>query len=742
MLKLSHKLYNPIGRALLVILITASNAFAQSTSNSSISVDDTLGSEHSVLGTGSGQNTTLITGGAQRGTNLFHSFYHFNVGQGASVLFLPVSDIRNIIARVTGPNFSNIDGTLGVQGNANLFLINPNGIIFGKGGRLNLNGSFFASTADSLVFDNGFEFSTSHPQAPPALLNVNIPIGLRFGRNPGSIINNAERLEIKPGSTIGFIGGNVHLQSGSIFAQGSNVEIGSVTEGSFVSLSQPSSTSWSIGYNGATGSQDIYLSGFVITTADISTSGDINFWGRNIALVNGSDVNTLNLGGSSGGDIKIYADESLTLDSSSITTGVLDFLSFATGEAGDIDITTKRLIVTNGSLIDTSSDASNQVGASGNLNINATESIEVSNTSRLTAQSFAEGNAGNIILKTSKLVLKNGGTVTASSSSSGNGGNLTVDAFSVDITGGGQLGESGLFAESINPNGGNAGNLTIKTNQLNVFQGGTISVSSIGAGTAGNLQIDANTIFLDDGGLLKATTQGGEGNIFITAEKLILRNNSLISTEATNSANGGNIFLDTAILLALPPTGFNGSDIQSNAFRGNGGNITINAQGVFGLEARKATMGNQTNDIDASSQFGRSGQVQINTITDPSQGLVELPTTVVDPNTLVAQNACRRGTESEFTNSGRGGLPTNPNQDLSNTSAQVDLVEPTASQTSVQAKEQSTTASASPQQATKQSIAPAQGWVYNEKGEIVLVAYNPSVTSPQRLKDNTACAGQ
>jgi large exoprotein involved in heme utilization and adhesion len=87
-------------------------------------------------------------------------------------------------------------------------------------------------------------------------------------------------------------------------------------------------------------------------------------------------------------------------------------------------------------------------------------------------------------------------------------------------------------------------------------------------------------------------------------------------------------------------------------------------------------------------------------------------------------------------------LPTNPNQDLSNTSAQVDLVEPTASQTSVQAKEQSTTASASPQQATKQSIAPAQGWVYNEKGEIVLVAYNPSVTSPQRLKDNTACAGQ
>ncbi|WP_293084779.1 filamentous hemagglutinin N-terminal domain-containing protein [Moorena sp. SIO4A1] len=41
-----------------------------------------------------------------------------------------------MLSRVTGTNVSNILGTLGVLGNANLFLINPNGIVFGSNSRL------------------------------------------------------------------------------------------------------------------------------------------------------------------------------------------------------------------------------------------------------------------------------------------------------------------------------------------------------------------------------------------------------------------------------------------------------------------------------------------------------------------------------------------------------------------------------------------------------------------------------
>ncbi len=37
---------------------------------------------------------------------------------------------------------------------------------------------------------------------------------------------------------------------------------------------------------------------------------------------------------------------------------------------------------------------------------------------------------------------------------------------------------------------------------------------------------------------------------------------------------------------------------------------------------------------------------------DPNRGLIQLPETVVDPNALVAQNPCKRGSDSEFVNTG------------------------------------------------------------------------------------------
>ena len=71
------------------------------------------------------------------------------------------------MSRVTGSNLSEILGPLGVLGDANLLLINPNGIVFGPNARLEVGGLFVGSTADSLVFGNEFEFSPTNPQAPP-----------------------------------------------------------------------------------------------------------------------------------------------------------------------------------------------------------------------------------------------------------------------------------------------------------------------------------------------------------------------------------------------------------------------------------------------------------------------------------------------------------------------------------------------------------------------------------------------
>jgi large exoprotein involved in heme utilization and adhesion len=85
-------------------------------------------------------------------------------------------------------------GKLGVLGDANLFLINPAGILFGQNASLDVKGSFVGTTADSVVFGDGFEFSASNPSAPP-LLTINIPNGLRFRDNPGDIVNRSKTLD-------------------------------------------------------------------------------------------------------------------------------------------------------------------------------------------------------------------------------------------------------------------------------------------------------------------------------------------------------------------------------------------------------------------------------------------------------------------------------------------------------------------------------------------------------------------
>ncbi|MDY7023756.1 MAG: filamentous hemagglutinin N-terminal domain-containing protein, partial [Cyanobacteriota bacterium] len=156
--------------------------------------DNTLGSESSTVTPNvniRNINSDRIDGGAVRGNNLFHSFQEFNVEAGRGVYFSNPETIINILTRVTGDNISNILGTLGVLGNANLFLINPNGIVFGPNARLDVGGSFFASTADSILFENGIEFAASNPQAPP-LLTINIPIGLNLRNNPGNITVQGE----------------------------------------------------------------------------------------------------------------------------------------------------------------------------------------------------------------------------------------------------------------------------------------------------------------------------------------------------------------------------------------------------------------------------------------------------------------------------------------------------------------------------------------------------------------------
>ncbi len=191
--------------------------------------DNTLGNENSTVVPNQnirGIDSDRIDGGAVRGGNLFHSFEEFNVDVGRGAYFSNPDNIINILTRVTGGNISEILGTLGVLGNANLFLINPAGIVFGPNARLDVGGSFFASTADGILFENGIEFAASNPEAPP-LLTINMPLGLNIRENPGTIINrsvaidrnnNSIGLQVQPSNTLALIGGHIHLEKGILTA--------------------------------------------------------------------------------------------------------------------------------------------------------------------------------------------------------------------------------------------------------------------------------------------------------------------------------------------------------------------------------------------------------------------------------------------------------------------------------------------------------------------------------------------
>jgi len=576
-----------------------------------------------------------IERGDRAGDNLFHSFDRFSVPTDGSALFDNATDISNIFSRVTGGNLSNIDGLIEANGTANLFLINPAGIMFGSNARLDIGGSFLGTTADSILFEDG-TFSAVDLDNPP-LLTVNAPIGLNFRDDPAPIDNQSTAsanfdseqvsddnffgLRVPDGKTLALAGGDITVDGGGIVAVSGRIELGAV------------STSGRLGITFA--GDDISFS-FAddLAKANVSLINNAGLFGGILGNLDSSvDLETVT---GNGGDIIINTGQLNILDGSLISTS-----SINTGNGGNINLGSEQfpleeLNLTNGASISVSTfglgNAGNVSIFSDNVNIDGGADGLLTGFSGLVGVG-ATGNGGNINLGSEQssiqqLTLESGGQIVANTFGEGDAGNLFIFSNNINIDGGTNGFITGLFAQ-VGANAiGNGGNINLGSEQSSIQQltlrsGGQTLADTFGEGDAGNLFIFSKNINLDGQGFLtgfstsvreNATGKGGNINLGSEqspVEQFVISNSAGISISTFGRGDAGNlsvlannIDIDGGTNGLL--TGFLGS-VEENAI-GRGGNINLGSEQ---LPLEQLTLRNGAQIVANTFSEGDAGNLSI-----------------------------------------------------------------------------------------------------------------------------------
>ena len=568
-------------------------------------------------------NTLLLNGGTKVGENLFHSFEQFSISASQIAHFNNALTIQNILSRVTGDKSSYINGLIQANGSANLFFLNPNGIIFGQNAALDLGGSFLASTASNIHFTDEGSYSASKPA--DSLLTVNIPIGLEFGHNPGAIRveNTGHRLigafsspvrgndgnsggtglQVKPGQTLALVGGEITLSGGILTTVGGQIALGSVGDGQ-VSLS-PTSGGWSLGYEEIPNFRDIQLENRSLANASGMGNGSIEVHSRKLSLADGSVFLIQNQGKLNGGAISIKTSKSITVsgtDPIARIPGGFRNETLGFGNGGNIHIFTPHLMLQSGGAIQT---VTYGAAPAGEIVIEAPESLQVLGasprdfrvTSNIASASFGTGKSGDINLSAGRMTFREGGLVSSSTLRSGPGGNVTAKATeSIELVGveSNLLTPSAISSSTLGS--GAAGNLTINTPRLILTDGGRIDASTGASGTAGNVTIDASESVEIKGRVPDSINP----SLVISSANIVdesLRNNFNLPPIPTGVS--GNVTIKTRLLSVT-----DGAQVTvRNDGTGDAGTLRINAASI---------LLNDTSGITASTQSGEGGNVEIN----------------------------------------------------------------------------------------------------------------------------------
>ncbi|MBD2489076.1 S-layer family protein [Aulosira sp. FACHB-615] len=623
-----------------------------------------------------------ITNGTLVGNNLFHSFSQFSIPTGGSVVFNNPTTVQNIFARVTGGSVSNIDGTISTQGSANLFLLNPAGIVFGANAKLSISGSFVGTTADSIVFADGLKFSATNTTSP-ALLTMSVPVGLQLGSNPGAItvqgaghnanflasssisgLNIGTRgLQVQSGKTLALVGGNIALDGGLLSAPGGKIELGSISNAN-VTLNS-TSQGFTLSYPNITSFGDITLTQRALaSTRDLSrgNGGSVNIQGKQVSIRDGSLVLVQNRSNQAAGDIVVNATESLNISGkspkfTSSSSLVNDTVSSAA--AGQIIVNTPKLNIDQGGYI---LNRTFSTGSGGNIIINS-DAIDINGfasgdplafraVSQILAASFGKGKGGDIAISTQDLSVSAGANIAARPYSSGKGGDLNIKADTIQVLGAGAPKGSYFTLVSAATFGpGDAGNLNIDTRKLSVQDGGRVSASSIILGNAGSLTINASESIDVSGikpgetpsyvgtavlpvGAFSIISRANAGNTTINAPIVNVSDDATIFVQNTGSGTAGNLEINANTLTLK-----NGGNLLASTKAGEGGNINLQLRdlllmrdgGFISAEAggsgnggnisinAPVIVGLENSDIIANAVQGKGGNIAITT-----QGIIGL----------------------------------------------------------------------------------------------------------------------
>lgn len=571
-----------------------------------------------------------ITGGTRAGTNLFHSFGDFNAPNNSIANFLNDSGLTtsNILGRVTGGNSSTILGTIQTTdfGNANLFLMNPAGIVFGPTATLNVGGSVTFTTADYLRLGNAGGPNTGIFYADPpqvSLLSSAPLVAFGFlGSNPGSIIAQGSQLTVPEKQGISLVGGNITIQNGTLdngttqparlSAPNGQINLATVKSagefmhdltsvpnisgasfrsfgavnfapGSIMDFSHPGNGKISI-HNGQL---VLEIQDAVIDTANDSVPTANSLGKDTIVFAPESSIFSQTFSADHGPDVRISADQITVLGVTASKENF--FMKPFTGIQSDTDGT----------------------GKAGDIILRATEDIKTIGVVNLDSFTFARGDSGSLELTSThgNIRMIKGGTEAQGSSqamamSSGNAGNLTASALEGDI----ELDGTSLF--TLTNGSGKAGKVKVEAINLRM-KAGILSSMSIGPGEdkpdgtsvilTGNLTMTSDSSlvlpdgFLPDSVIFTASlNKSPAADITIKAKDIVVTQKSIINSATFASGAGGNI---TIVADTLQVT--DGAQLSSGSTKapnrgqlleilggtsptGHGGDITIQTLGPRG----------------------------------------------------------------------------------------------------------------------------------------------------------------